>query len=125
MHAVKLDDRSPLLNNLGMVHSAKSPHKPSIGVHIGPPHFNEGTNSIVCEVETSSVSVSSSATVAWSKVGDINDAAITSHKKIINDLDEMISELEMQKERLNKDLKRFVDREISLDREAQVRLTQF
>ncbi|EHY9845636.1 MULTISPECIES: hypothetical protein [Gammaproteobacteria] len=92
-----------------------------VGLRIGYPHYREGANGVVCEVEAEYPTLNTHSSVAWPLVEELNSYTIKKQKQIIEDIDEAVAELLMHKANLLENILKLEDGELDLNEQAKMR----
>ncbi|WP_220503561.1 hypothetical protein [Vibrio sp. SG41-7] len=92
-----------------------------VGLCIGYPHYREGANGVVCEVEAEYPTLNTYSSVAWPLVEELNSYTIKKQKQIIEDIDEAVAELLMHKANLLENILKLEDGELDLNEQAKMR----
>ncbi len=90
-----------------------------LGLIVGKPYHNEGAGAIVCELQTEVISVNTTSSGCWPKLGEINAQAVKSHDQMIARIDTVIEELNQHKARLQSDKDALESGNIDLDKKAK------
>lgn len=70
-----------------------------LGIIVSEPYYNAGAEAVVCELETEYVSVNTTSSISWPKIGELNEQAVIAHDRMIENLDRVIDELTEHKQR--------------------------
>jgi len=92
-----------------------------IGLRVGFPHYREGANGVVCEIEAEYPLLNTYSSVAWPLLDELNSYTIQKNQSLIDHIDNAVAELLKHKVRLQLDIQKLEDGDIDLVKQAKLR----
>ncbi|MCL8921236.1 hypothetical protein MU638_21650 [Salmonella enterica subsp. enterica serovar Enteritidis] len=90
-----------------------------LGKQGGYPHYREGANGVVCEIEAEYPLLNTHSGVAWTQLDKLNSYTIKKNQSLIDHIDNAVAELLKHKARLQLDIQKLQDGDIDLVKQAK------
>ncbi|WP_047685799.1 MULTISPECIES: hypothetical protein [Xenorhabdus] len=86
---------------------------------VGFPHYREGANGVVCDIEAEYPLLNTHSSIAWTLIDELNSYTIQKNQSLIDHIDNAVAELLKHTARLQLDIQKLQDGDIDLVKQAK------